>query len=101
MGKFDLKWNDIFPFSREMGAAYDQKIVGIPIDGDVHSIYYRQDLFDKYRKVPPATWEEYTELAKFFHGRSELIPGTNTSIEISGSCVGKLERTEYWVFLIL
>ena len=59
-----LAWNDIFLFNREMGAVYDKKIVGIPIDGDVHSVYYRLDLFEKYNKTPPATWEEYTELVR-------------------------------------
>ena len=59
-----LAWNDIFLFNREMGAVYDRKIVGIPIDGDVHSLYYRIDLFEKYNKTPPATWEEYTELVR-------------------------------------
>ena len=36
----------------------------IPLDGDVLSFYYRKDLFEKYDKQPPKTWEEYTELAK-------------------------------------
>ena len=100
---FDLEWNDIFLFQRENGAVYDRKIVGIPIDGDVHSLYYRKDLFEKYNKSPPATWDEYVELAKFFHGREEPLPGGNSSnlVEISGSCVGTLERTEFWIFLIL
>ncbi|CAB9506309.1 activated protein kinase catalytic subunit alpha-1 [Seminavis robusta] len=102
MGGFDLNWNDIFLFARENGAVYDRKIVGMPIDGDVHSLYYRRDLFDKYNKTPPATWEEYTELAKFFHGKVEPLPGNATQqVEITGSCVGKLERTEFWVFLVL
>lgn len=63
-----LAWNDIFLFNREMGAVYDKKIVGIPIDGDVHSLYYRVDLFEKYNKTPPATWEEYTELVSNIFG---------------------------------
>jgi multiple sugar transport system substrate-binding protein len=101
MAGYSFNWNDIFLFARENGAVYDKKIVGIPIDGDVHTLYYRTDLFAKYNKKPPATWEEYTALAKFFHGKEELIPGTNQTVPISGSCVGKLERTEFWVFLIL
>ena len=66
-------------------------------------MYYRKDLFEKYNKKPPTTWEEYSELAKFFHGKLEPLPADagNTTTEISGSCVGQLERTEFWVFLIL
>jgi len=101
MAGFDFAWNDMFLFYRENGAVYDKKIVGIPIDGDVHTLYFRADLFAKYDKVPPATWEEYTELAKFFHGKEEVVPGTNRTVPISGSCVGKKERTEFWVFLIM
>lgn len=50
-----LKWNDIFRFNRENGAVWDKKVVVIPLDGDVLSLYYRTDLFEKYNKTVPST----------------------------------------------
>ena len=96
-----LKWNDIFRFNRENGAVWDSKVAVIPLDGDVHSFYYRTDLFDKYGKVPPTTWEEYTELAKFFNGKEELVPNTNETVKIAGSCVTRKDRPFYWTILVL
>ena len=103
-GEFDLRWNDLFRFNRENAAVYDNKVVMIPLDGDVLSLYYRKDLFEKYDKTPPKTWQEYTELAKFFHGKVEPLPGTtNETVTLSGSCVGRKFRCqeEHWVILIL
>lgn len=96
-----LKWNDIFRFNRENGAVWDKKVVVIPLDGDVLSFYYRTDLFEKYNKQPPNTWEQYTELAKFFNGKEELIPGTNETAIVAGSCVTRADRPQYWTILIM
>ena len=52
-------------------------------------------------RCTPTTSRSHLKASKFRLKLSELIPGTNTTVEISGSCVGKLERTEFWVFLIL
>ena len=41
---------------------------GIPTAGETRFIAYRTDLFEKYDKQPPATMDEYLELAKFFNG---------------------------------
>jgi len=104
-GAYDLRWNDMFRFNREHAAVYDNKVVMIPLDGDVLSFFYRKDLFEKYDKQPPKTWEEYTELAKFFHGKVEPLPGSssNETVTLSGSCVGRKFRCqeEHWIILIL
>ncbi|MFC1549605.1 extracellular solute-binding protein [Nitrospirota bacterium] len=54
----------------------------VKIDGDKHYMQYRMDLLEdpKYKSqfkakygrdlVPPRTWEEYAEVAKFFHGKT-------------------------------
>ncbi|KAL7552031.1 hypothetical protein ACHAWF_015242, partial [Thalassiosira exigua] len=79
------------------------QVLLIPLDGDVLSLYYRKDLFEKYTKVPPTTWDEYTDLAKFFHGKVEPLPGSNDTVTLSGSCVGRKfsSQEEHWVILIL
>lgn len=61
-------------------ATWGEQMVQYPIDGDRHYMKYRADIFEnaeyqaKYKSEtgkalkPPATWEEYNEIAKFFSG---------------------------------
>lgn len=41
----------------------DGKRYGLPYDGDIHILFYNQELFDRYRVEPPTTWDEYDEVA--------------------------------------
>lgn len=41
----------------------DGKRYGLPYDGDIHILFYNQELFDRYRVEPPKTWDEYDEVA--------------------------------------
>ncbi|CAB9517852.1 Receptor-type guanylate cyclase gcy [Seminavis robusta] len=88
----DVRWPDIFPFNREVQAVFDHTVRLLPCDGDVHSLYYRKDLFDDYNIAVPRTWDEYTEAAKFFHGMevpSANASATNETVTLTGSCVGR------------
>ena len=73
----DLQWPDIFPFNREVQSVFDNSVRLLPCDGDVHSLYYRKDLFEQYNVAVPRTWDEYTEVAKFFHGME--VPSANST----------------------
>lgn len=87
----DTNWTDVFRFNRDVQAVYDNTVRLLPCDGDVHSLYYRKDLFEKYDQQVPRTWDEYDAVAQFFHGLEEVVPttnGTNTTTLI-GSCVGR------------
>lgn len=87
----ETNWTDVFRFNRDVQAVYDNTVRLLPCDGDVHSLYYRKDLFEKYNITVPRTWDEYDKVAQFFHGKEEVIPqtnGTNTTTLI-GSCVGR------------
>lgn len=91
-GNQELAWTDIFPFNRDNQASYDDKVRTLPCDGDIHSLYYRKDLFAQYNLKPPRTWDEYTERAKFFHGLEvPAADGSGRNVTLSGSCV---ERTK-------
>lgn len=64
----------------------------VPIDGDRHYLQYRRDLLENvefreqfqntYQRplTPPATWQEYVQVAEFFHGKEansgQIMAGT-------------------------
>lgn len=84
----ETEWTDIFPFNREVQSVYDNVVRLIPCDGDVHSLYYRTDLFELYNKTVPRTWDEYSETAAFFNGMT--VPnGLGENVTLAGSCVGR------------
>jgi multiple sugar transport system substrate-binding protein len=41
--------------------------IGVPASGECGIMYYRKDIFEKYQKDYPKTWDEVLELAKFFY----------------------------------
>lgn len=101
-GSEQVAWTDILPFSREHQAIYDNRVRLFPCDGDVLSLYYRKDLFDQYNKSPPRTWDEYTEIAKFFHGKSVQVG--NETKKLVGSCVDRTKlcaMRDYWAQMVL
>ena len=56
---------------------FDGKTYALVVDGDVHLLYYRKDLFEDpanmeafkakygYDLAPPATWKEFGEICQF------------------------------------
>ena len=97
----ELAWTDIFPFNREHQALYDSKVLSIPCDGDIFSLFYRKDLFDQYNVSVPRTWDEYSEVAAFFDGMQVPNAYGNGTQELSGSCIerGNLGMAGF-VFLV-
>jgi len=84
----DLEWTDILPFNRKIQATYNGAVKSIPCDGDLFSLFYRKDLFEKYNRTVPRTWDEYAETAAFFHGMQVPgLNGSNTTVTLSGSCI--------------
>ena len=79
----ELAWSDVTLFHRDVAAVYNNKVVTLPLDGDVLLMYYRQDLLDEYGLDVPRTWDEYSEVAEFFDGK--VINGTR----MFGSCQGR------------
>lgn len=68
----------IAPTYLENQARVGDRIYGLPDDGDVFLLFYRRDLFEDaanraafeerfgYPLAPPATWQQYDEIAQFF-----------------------------------
>lgn len=90
-----IQYEDVLPFFRS-------STTSMPIDGDVLSMYYRKDLFEKYNIKVPKTWEGYRDAAAFFHGKPW---GPNNS-KLTGSCVARTNGCDtninaYWASVIL
>ncbi len=68
-------YEDILPAYREGLDKYDGVAYGVQIAGESRFLAYRADLFEKYDKQPPATMDEYLELAEFFNGKEPGLYG--------------------------
>lgn len=74
-GWFD--YEDIVPAYRNGISKYNDKVYGVPTAGETRFIAYRKDLFEKYDKTPPATMDEFLELAQFFNGKEDGLYGVS------------------------
>jgi len=84
-----IKWDDIGAFFRDYSATYQGKILTVPLDGDIHLIYYRSDLIQS----PPKTWDDYLKIASQFNGKDLNGDGTPDY----GSCIAKAKgQQSYW-----
>ena len=92
-----LDWLDILPAFREVITTYDGKVYMLPLDGDVHSMFYRRDILDYFNLTVPRTWDEYVEVAKATHGQ------TYNGTKLNGSCIGRVESCvgAYYANLVL
>lgn len=80
-----IQWDDIAPFFRDFSATYQGRIVTIPLDGDFQMVYYRTDLLQGAGFDPPATWDEYMQIARHFHNQDLNGDGEPDY----GSCISK------------
>jgi multiple sugar transport system substrate-binding protein len=93
----DLEWQDMLPPMRENIAVYDNKVYMLPLDGDAHFLFYREDVLNAFNLSIPRTWDEYWQVAQATHGKEfkgEIL---------SGSCVGRTpkQHNSYWANLVL
>jgi len=87
-----LQWDDVAPFFRDFNS-YQGKVYSIPLDGDMHTVYYRTDLFQPANIAPPQTWDDYLSIAKTFQGQDLNGDGTPDY----GSCIAKAPNQQsYW-----
>jgi ABC-type glycerol-3-phosphate transport system substrate-binding protein len=96
-----IDWASVVPFQRHRQSTYDQKILTIPLDGDVLLLYYRRDLFQQHNLTVPRTWEEYQTTAAYFH--NQPWGGSNATEPLVGSCVSRRPdcANAYWTSMIL
>ena len=90
-----IQWDDIAPFFRNFIATYNGSIYVVPLDGDMHTVYYRTDLFTDANITPPRTWEEYLDAAAHFNGQDLNGDGEADY----GSCIPKVRggQSFWWI----
>jgi ABC-type glycerol-3-phosphate transport system substrate-binding protein len=94
-----LQWPDVLPFFRNEVAVYDTQVKVLPLDGDLLLMYYRKDLLEEHGLNVPRTWDEYTQVAKYFHNKALGPNGT----PLYGSCISRVKQcgNPYWTSLLL
>lgn len=65
-------WAGIFRVLQGHEASWRGQVMAIPMGSPVLTIYYRADLFEKLRRQPPRTWDEYQKLAQLLADRKNL-----------------------------
>ncbi|MFZ1640926.1 MAG: extracellular solute-binding protein [Candidatus Contendobacter sp.] len=95
-------WNDILPVYRERLMVWNGRYLSQTIDGDQHILYYRLDLFNDpqerqrfkekygYELAPPATWDQYYQIAEFFNRPTTNLWGTAEAYRRGGE--------QFWYF---
>jgi len=78
-------YEDVMAAYRDM-LSYEGKHYGIPFAGETVFLFYRSDLFDKYDKEVPTTFDEVMETAAFFHGKEEGLSGISMRTRLGWEC---------------
>ena len=95
-------WDDIAPVYRDRLMVWDGKVISQSMDGDVHTLQYRTDLFGDpkeqeafkakygYDLAPPKTWTQYYDIAEFFTRPDQGLYGTAEAMVRGGQ--------QFWFF---
>ncbi|WP_218220832.1 ABC transporter substrate-binding protein [Nesterenkonia sp. Act20] len=58
----EIDVEDFIPSIWEPYALVDEEIYGLPFDGDIHALFYNEEILERNGfQEPPATWDEYAE----------------------------------------
>src|SRR5512145_229509 len=92
-----MEWDDIAPFFQDFNS-YEGKVYSIPLDGDMHMVYYRIDSLAEAGLEPPKTWDDYLNVAKTLHGKDLNGDGEADY----GSCISKApaQQSYWWIWSI-
>ncbi|NOZ71376.1 MAG: extracellular solute-binding protein [Chloroflexi bacterium] len=95
---WDPNPDDVLKPFWELYSKFGGKVYALPVDGDVHMLMYRKDLFEnpeekaafkeKYGKelAPPETWEDWLQIGEFFtRDAGETLAGETLERPFYGS----------------
>ncbi|GMH38948.1 hypothetical protein BSKO_06846 [Bryopsis sp. KO-2023] len=89
-----LDWEDVVQYFQDYGAKYLDKIMAIPMDGNMMILYYRKDLFVSNNLKLPTTWEQVLEMAERFNGTDMNDDG----VKDFGICLDRRAGVEeFWI----
>jgi multiple sugar transport system substrate-binding protein len=95
-------WDDIHPVYRERLMNWQGEIKSATMDGDMHMLNYRADLFEDpdimaafkeqfgYDLAAPVTWDQYYDIASFFQASDAVDYGTAEAFKRGGQ--------QFWYF---
>jgi multiple sugar transport system substrate-binding protein len=95
-------WDDIHPVYRERLMSWGGEIKSATMDGDMHMLNYRADLFEDaanmaafkekygYDLAAPVTWDQYYDIAEFFMASDAVEYGTAEAYKRGGQ--------QFWYF---
>lgn len=95
-------WEDIHPVYRERLMSWGGEIKSATMDGDMHMLNYRADLFEDeankaafkeqygYDLAAPVTWDQYYDIAEFFTASDAVDYGTAEAYRRGGQ--------QFWYF---
>src|ERR1041384_3181562 len=93
----ELQWDDVLKSIQDFNS-YDNKIYSLPLDGDIHTVYYRIDSLKEAGLEPPKTWDDYLAVAKALNGKDLNGDGEPDY----GSCISKApaQQSYWWIWSI-
>ncbi|AKP00059.1 ABC-type sugar transport system, periplasmic component (plasmid) [Marinovum algicola DG 898] len=95
-------WEDIHPVYRERLMSWGGEVKSATMDGDMHMLNYRADLFEDeankaafkeqygYDLAAPVTWDQYYDIAEFFTASDAVDFGTAEAYRRGGQ--------QFWYF---
>lgn len=95
-------WQDIHPVYRERLMSWGGEVKSATMDGDMHMLNYRADLFEDaankaafkeqygYDLAAPVTWDQYYDIAEFFTASDAVDYGTAEAYRRGGQ--------QFWYF---
>ncbi|WP_336055126.1 extracellular solute-binding protein [Nitratireductor sp. CH_MIT9313-5] len=95
-------WDDIHPVYRERLMSWGGEVKSATMDGDMHMLNYRADLFEDeanksafkekygYDLAAPVTWDQYYDIAEFFTESDKVDYGTAEAYKRGGQ--------QFWYF---
>ncbi|MDJ1006258.1 MAG: extracellular solute-binding protein [Paracoccaceae bacterium] len=95
-------WEDIHPVYRERLMVWNGEVKSATMDGDMHMLNYRADLMEDeankaafmdrygYELAAPVTWDQYYDIAEFFHDPDNGRFGTAEAYRRGGQ--------QFWYF---
>jgi len=101
--KYGVKaeFDDIAPAFKDW-MTFEGKTYALVVDGDVHLLYYRKDVFEDpankdefkakygYDLAPPKTWDEYIQISEFFQRPDKNLWGNAAAFRRGGQ--------QFWFF---
>lgn len=95
-------WDDIHPSYKERLMVWNGAVKAAQMDGDMHTLQYRGDLFENpeeqkkfkekygYDLAAPKTWDQYYDIAQFFTRPDQGLYGTAEAYKRGGQ--------QFWYF---